>query len=105
MKVYIAGPVTGRADRNEPAFRHASERLRALGHGTVVPLDVVPEESGHEEAMRHCLLQMLACDAVALIPGWQSSAGARLERKVAKVCGMDCWELGRMGTAWEGGEL
>jgi hypothetical protein len=31
---------------------------------------------------------MLKCDAVLLLPGWGSSAGATLERRVAVACGM-----------------
>ena len=98
MKVYISGPVTGRPRRNEPAFRRAAEQIRAAGHEPFVPLDVVPEDVGDwHEAMRHCLSYLPACDAVAMIDGWEGSEGARVELIVARACGLDVMRSGGRG--------
>ncbi len=88
MKVYIAGPVTGREGGNEPAFRECAEALRKLGHEPLVPHDVVPAGSTWEEAMRHCVVWLLSCDAVCLIEGWNASRSTSLEYRVATACGL-----------------
>ena len=88
MKVYVSGPVTGRENGNEPAFRECAEALRKLGHEPLVPHDVVPDGSTWEEAMRHCVVWLVSCDAVCLLDGWFMSQGASLEYYVAAACGL-----------------
>lgn len=89
MRVYISGPVSGRENGNEEAFRECAEALRVLGHDPVVPHDIVPEGCTWQEAMRHCLVWLPTCDAVCFIEGWHFSKGANLERAVAKACGLE----------------
>jgi hypothetical protein len=43
--------------------------------------------------MREALRLMLTADAVALLPGWEDSRGALLERHVAMQLGMIVREL------------
>ena len=88
MKVYVAGPVTGREDGNEKAFRECADALRNLGHEPLVPHDVVPDGSTWEEAMRSCVVWLVSCDAVCLLDGWYMSRGASLEYYVATACGL-----------------
>lgn len=99
MKVYISGPVTGRPRRNEPAFRRAAERIRAAGHEPLVPHDVVPDgvDDWHE-AMRHCLVWLPTCDAVAMLDGWENSEGARVELMAARACGLPEMRIGGKGV-------
>ena len=49
--------------------------------------------TGHtwECYLRHDLVAMLACDAVAMLDGWETSHGARLEHATAVACGMAVW--------------
>ena len=88
MRVYISGPVSGRENGNEEAFRECAEALRVLGYDPVVPHDIVPEGCTWQEAMRHCLVWLPTCDAVCFLQGWRTSAGAKVERAVAKACGL-----------------
>lgn len=89
--VYVAGPVTGIADDNRPAFEHAREQLLAMDELEVVtiPHDFVPSNYDHERAMRVCLDYLVReADAVVLLPGWENSRGASLERDVAEQLGI-----------------
>lgn len=89
--VYIAGPVTGVADDNRPAFERAREQLLTIDSLEVVtiPHDFVPSSYDHENAMRVCLDYLMhEADIVVLLPGWENSRGASLERDVAEQLGI-----------------
>lgn len=94
MKVYIAGPMTGHDDFNRPAFRAAAAQLTAAGFEVISPVhDDDLEADGtarhpYEWYIRRDLREMLEADAVALLPGWSASRGARLEREVGIACGL-----------------
>lgn len=88
-RIYIAGPMTGLPEFNYPAFNAEAKRLRALGYEVENPAEnPAPACKTWAGYMRIALPQMLGCDAVALLPGWQSSKGARLEITVARELGM-----------------
>lgn len=86
-RIYISGPMTGLPDFNYPAFHREAARLRALGYHVESPAENPPQAdwSGY---MQQALKQMLACDAVAFLPGWAESRGALLERYVAGQVGL-----------------
>ena len=89
-RIYISGPMTGLPGQNHNAFHQAAQQLRALGYEVVNPADTpVPSEGIHLEAwLKADLRQMLDCDTIALLPGWQASKGAHLELHVAHRVGM-----------------
>lgn len=89
MKIYVAGPMTGLPDFNYPAFREAASRLRAIGHDVEDPsTNVNPTPDDYHGWLRAGLTQLIQCDAVALLDGWESSGGARLEVNVAATLGL-----------------
>lgn len=89
MRIYIAGPCSGLPDHGFPAFNTAARQLAAAGHNPVNPTrrGVI---DGHTWAdyMRSALAELLTCDAVALLDGWERSRGACLEHRVARQLGM-----------------
>lgn len=94
MKVYLSGPMTGLPDFNRPAFVDAERLLSCYG------VDVLnPARHGFDPAktwadyMRLALLDVAACDAVALLPGWERSRGAQLEVHVASSLGIPVQDL------------
>lgn len=89
MRVYVSGPMTGLPDLNFPAFNAAAERLRDFGHEVVNPaeFDQGPEPTW-ESCMRKDIAALMRCDAVATLPGWGQSRGARLEVHNAEQLGM-----------------
>lgn len=86
---YIAGPMTGQPDLNFPAFHRAAAQLRAQGHEAVNPAEINPDPSaGWNACMRADIAQLVTCDGIFLLPGWESSKGASLERHIARALDM-----------------
>lgn len=89
MKLYVAGPMTGLPEYNLPAFATAAAELGALNYEAVNP-----GRHGADPAftwadyMRRGLVDLVGCDGVALLPGWERSRGAALEVHVANALGM-----------------
>jgi len=87
MRVYISGPMTGYPDYNRPAFQNAARNLRLAGHDPIDP-SRHPEQPSWADYMRLDLADLVEADAVALLPGWEASRGARLEVDVAHALGI-----------------
>lgn len=99
MLTYLAGPMRGLDQFNFPAFDAAAERLRAMGHAVVSPADLdrkagfdpntsTPDTDFLRRALARDLHAITECDAVAVLPGWQGSQGARLEVDLARMLGL-----------------
>ena len=90
-RIYLSGPMTGFPEHNFPAFNAEAARLRGLGYDVVNPVDLNPIEaqSSWHQCMRNDLAALLTCDALALLDGWNGSAGAHLEMHVAHRVGME----------------
>lgn len=88
-RLYIAGPMTGLKDLNFPAFNAAAAALRAEGLDVVNPAEInVDPSKGWVECMKADITHLVTCDGIALLPGWEHSRGARLERQIAMELGM-----------------
>lgn len=97
MIVYISGPMTGRPDHNYPAFNAAELAIEAAGHTAINP---ARHADGVERSwldwMRLAIPALVQADAVALLPGWETSPGARIEYDIARSLGfhvapLDVW--------------
>jgi len=85
--LYIAGPMTGLPEFNYPAFFEAEQRLWKYGFLTLNPArqskDDDADSRGWVDYMRLGITDVLAADGIAVLPGWETSRGARLEVHVA----------------------
>jgi hypothetical protein len=89
MKLYLAGPMSGYAELNFPAFHAETARLRALGFQIVNPAEINADPSaGWLECMRADIKQLVDCDGVALLPRWNESRGASIEQTLARDLGL-----------------
>lgn len=92
--LYVAGPMTGLPEFNYPAFDAATRMLCGFGYRVLNPTDAEKANPtpGTPQAwdwyMRHALRMVLACEGIALLPGWENSRGAALEVHVARALGM-----------------
>lgn len=93
MKIYIAGKITGDLGYLD-RFRGEAEKLEALGHIVLNPAEL-PEGMSKAEYMRICFAMIDCADTVFLLPGWQSSPGARLEQACCSYIGKPS------GGGWE----
>lgn len=91
MIAYLSGPMTGLPDLNYPAFEAAAERLRAQGVQVISPHEITPPGAGPwtwAQHMRVDLAALLTADVIVLLPGWEGSRGAQLEKTVADALGL-----------------
>lgn len=88
-RVYIAGPMTGLPEFNHPAFHIAAQIWRELGYEVENPAENPPPACDSWAAwMRLALAQLLRCDAIVLLTGWQQSRGAQIEHRLARELGL-----------------
>jgi hypothetical protein len=88
MKLYIAGPMTGLPDLNFPVFHRAAALLRAAGHTVANPAEINPDPGAQWQAcMFRDLEELDTCDGILMLPGWENSPGAQIERLWAKRTG------------------
>lgn len=98
--VYIAGPMTGLPEHNFPAFNAAAKVWRADGWEVINPAEMDDPSKTHAELAavppqwyyRRDLTELLKADAIALLPDWQSSTGARGEHYVATWLGLNIYD-------------
>lgn len=107
MRVYIAGPMTGVPLLNFPLFDYTAAQWRDAGYDVVNPADITrvywrthyreefnPEGTDprtlaggdiYREFLRNDLAAISTCDAIALLPGWEKSAGVAKELAAARL--------------------
>lgn len=93
MICYISGAMTGMPNLNFPAFHAKAAELRAQGITVINPAEY-GVQPGHEwsDYLRHDIRELMNCDAIYMLPGWQNSKGASLERYIASQLGMTILE-------------
>jgi len=98
--VYLAGPMTGLPEFNFPAFDEAARLLEAQGYKVFNPAqmdrDVGFDPSSTQvddkflrDALRRDLAAICDADAIAMLPGWEKSGGARIEWMLAAHLGLE----------------
>ena len=118
MRLYLAGPMRGIPNFNFPAFHATAAALRAVGHEVFSPaerdiarhdgVDVSAANHAGDEAqatrdhgfsLRDALAEDLEficrhAEGVAMMPGWENSAGARAEHATAVALRLSIFYLG-----------
>lgn len=87
--IYISGKITGTGDYKE-RFSEAESRLENQGHKVINPArlnNALPELS-HEEYMTICMAELLLCDSIYMLKGYENSKGAMQELKWARENGL-----------------
>ena len=100
-RIYIAGPMTGYEEHNFPAFKAAERFLRQYGYEVVSPRELEILETGPRKSweyyLRRDLKELLTCNHIAVLPGWERSRGASLEVYVGWRLGFEIIEAETLG--------
>lgn len=89
-RVYISGPIAHYdLDERKAVFKTAKKQLRKFGYLPVNPMDNgLPQPGDWRDHMRADIANLLRCQYIYFLPGWQYSKGCRLELDVAMSCGL-----------------
>lgn len=92
MRVYISGAITNDPDYRQKFMQKAKE-LQNLGYEVVNPVVISAhlemkmgkQNVKYEDYLREDIKELLRCDGIASITGWEKSKGAKLEHLIARV--------------------
>ncbi|RKE02332.1 DUF4406 domain-containing protein [Marinifilum flexuosum] len=87
-KCYLSGPVSNQPTGKVRAQFMAAQILVKDAFQAVNPTENVKPDEDWGKAMIKCLNDLLDCQAILMLPGWQESPGARIERDFAERIGM-----------------
>ncbi len=88
MKLYLSGPITGIKNYRKH-FESARITLEKSGYAVEDPTTYgFDENSPWHKCMKFDIREMLLCDGVAYLDGWQQSKGARIEISLARSLGI-----------------
>ena len=106
MRIYLAGKMSNVELFNYPAFDLNAGWLRGKNHDVVSPAEISREagfsefrpahqftEAHYHETMLRNYTALLTCDAIAFMPGWETSKGSRLERDLAFRIGLPMYRV------------
>jgi hypothetical protein len=89
MRIYLSGPMSNLPELNFPAFHAAAVSLRASGYEVINPAEITTDpDANWEDCLRLDIAQLVTCVGIALLPGWENSRGAKLEKHIAEALGM-----------------
>ena len=110
MRLYLAGPMRGIPEFNFPAFFEAAKKLRTEGHIVFSPAERDTLQHGESIwkgstgdlgpavqkgfSLREALQAdtkwiCMEAEGIALLPGWETSKGARAEKALAEALGLE----------------
>ncbi len=90
MRVFVSGPISGKANHNKDAFCHAAYIIRQRGYIAIIPHEVKPYKPQYtwRDYMRACISALCPADRVVFLPGWWRSKGALTERVLCCILGI-----------------
>lgn len=86
MRVYLAGPITQQQKDYKQRFEAAENKLMDSGYEVVNPARNI--EYTYKGYIDLGLFELMHCDAIYMLNGWEKSPGAILEYQYAKTVGM-----------------
>ena len=94
--VYLSGKMTGLAESEYTEnFRNAEMFYRACGYEVVNPCNLAEivlqkkPDATYEDFLREDFKAISGCTHIALLEGWETSAGARREKAEAERLGLE----------------
>ena len=101
---YLSGPMRGKPGCNYDTFNEAAAALQRHDGAAFVfnpAANFGGDTTRHvTEYMRTDVQQVSASDFIVLLPGWESSEGAKVEVTVARACGLEFLLATKEDGAW-----
>lgn len=90
MKIYISGKISGtNLTETHARFAAVAKAMKRLDYEPVNPLENgLSEHDSWEAHMLKDIADLLQCNAIYMLQGWQESKGARIEHYIATEIGM-----------------
>lgn len=90
MKIYLSGKISGTdLTHTRKRFSDVADKLQALGHEVTNPLcNGLSEHDPWEEHIAKDIINLIDCEGIYMLQGWEDSQGARIEHAVAKEIGL-----------------
>ncbi len=94
-KIYISGPITGKENGNAQAFKDMVLKVHSMGLGIPVsprrhripPWLNLPDDKDEiwRVMMREAVIDLMICDSVIMLDGWEGSKGCVIELKLCRL--------------------
>lgn len=106
LRVYVCAPMSDLPQLNIPAIQAATTRLRAMGYDAISPAEINADQAINQAglspqrkraiwmaAMRKCIPELITCDWLVALPGYDDSEGCGIEITLAMGLGIRCETL------------
>lgn len=92
-KVFISGAISGRPyEEAYEQFKNAQWTLENWGYEVENPMEKTkhlnPDTTSWQTYMRSSIAQLVKCDCIYMLHGWEGSKGANIEKKIAEELGI-----------------
>ena len=91
MKIYISGQMTGLPKLNKERFDEIEMILTSKGYDVVNPHKIIFEdgkEHSYMDYIRKDICELIYCDRIFMMTGWENSKGAKIEHSIAIILGI-----------------
>lgn len=98
MLIYVSGRYSGDVDKNIEEARDVAIACWRIGHAVICPhlntahFEVEAPDISYDDYISGDLSMIARCDAMVMVPGWQDSKGAVIEKDYAASLGIPVYE-------------
>lgn len=96
MKLLLVGKMTGLEDWGAKEFDFVKEKLLAMGHEVLSPVDQAREKNfaplSKREIIETFLKNVSESDGIVVLDNWENSPGASIEVALASYMGVPIWK-------------
>lgn len=88
MRLYISGVISADLDGFKAKFNAAEDDLWLSGYEVINPANNLIRDGSWLDYMRLDIAQLVTCDGIATLPGWEAGRGTWVEVNLANGLGL-----------------